>query len=256
MPAVIGILAALMERHRTGKGQMVDVSMHEGTMALMSFPFAKILGGESELRTELLGSVPCYRVYRTADDRHVTLSALEPKFWKEFCQAVERPDLLPRQFATGDASAIPELERIFAAHPLDHWVELGRRHDVCLEPVLRLDEALRHPSTRERGFLRWGRHPIEGEIPHLGQGFRLSNHPSPPIRTAPRLGDDEASVLGEVGYDGAALAELDRLGVTRPRSRLKRFTTRVLHAARWCVGDSMVRALLTRRPPNKLNLRD
>jgi crotonobetainyl-CoA:carnitine CoA-transferase CaiB-like acyl-CoA transferase len=130
--AVIEVLAALLERERTGRGARLVVSMTHASHELV----AHRVGGDPVPRL-LTGGVACYRIYATADDRWLTVAALEPKFWRRLCELVERPDLVDRQL---DAD-LPELAELFASRPLAEWLELLEGKDTCVGPVLTLQEA-------------------------------------------------------------------------------------------------------------------
>lgn len=154
--AAMLVLAALLERERTGRGRHLDVSMSEQLLPLLLTAYANAgaLGRSPQRDAELLtGGAPCYRAYRTADGHWITLSALEPKFWRAFCEAVGREDLARRPHLTGpDAAAIAaELADLFAARPRAEWERLLAHVDACAEPVLTLDEARRHPQWVARG---------------------------------------------------------------------------------------------------------
>ena len=130
--AVIEILAALLERARTGAGQRLVVSMTHGSHRLVSHRLA----GEPVPRL-LTGGAACYRIYETADGRYLTVAALEPKFWQRLCELLERPDLVDRAFEP----ELPELADVLRARPLAHWLQLLEHEDTCVGPVLSLEEA-------------------------------------------------------------------------------------------------------------------
>jgi crotonobetainyl-CoA:carnitine CoA-transferase CaiB-like acyl-CoA transferase len=132
--AVIEILAALLERARTGAGQRLSVSMTHGSHRLV----AHRLGGEPVPRL-LTGGAACYRIYETADAQYLTVAALEPKFWRRLCELIERPELLDRAFEP----ELPELADLFRTQPLAHWLQLLEHEDTCVGPVLSLAEAAR-----------------------------------------------------------------------------------------------------------------
>jgi alpha-methylacyl-CoA racemase len=137
--AVTEILAALLERSRTGRGRHVVVSMTHGSHRLASHR----LGGDPLPRL-LTGGLAAYGLYATADGRLLTLGALEPKFFRRLCELLGRPELAERQY---DAGAQGELQRVladaFAARPLDQWLALFEEEDVCVGPVATLEEAAR-----------------------------------------------------------------------------------------------------------------
>jgi crotonobetainyl-CoA:carnitine CoA-transferase CaiB-like acyl-CoA transferase len=135
--AVTQVLAALLERERTGRGARLTVSMTHGSHRLV----AHRLGGDP-LPRFLTGGLACYRIYETADGRHLTVGALEPKFFARICDLVGRPELASRQFDAGGQEALAaELAAIFATRPLAAWLELFDGEDVCAGPVATLDEA-------------------------------------------------------------------------------------------------------------------
>jgi crotonobetainyl-CoA:carnitine CoA-transferase CaiB-like acyl-CoA transferase len=130
--AVIEILAALIERERTGEGARIVVSMTHNAHGLA----AHRLTGEPVPRL-LTGGVACYRIYETADGRHLTVAALEPKFWRNLCDLVGRPDLVDRAFEP----ELPELAELFRSRTLADWRTTLEGKDTCVGPVLTLAEA-------------------------------------------------------------------------------------------------------------------
>jgi alpha-methylacyl-CoA racemase len=131
LTAVARVLAGLLERERTGRGGRSVVSMTHGSHALAQFAGA------------LTGSLACYRIYRCADGRFLTVGALESKFWQRLCELIERPDLVARQ---DDAHA--ELEQVFGDRALDDWLALFRDEDVAVGPVATLAQASREFGAR------------------------------------------------------------------------------------------------------------
>jgi alpha-methylacyl-CoA racemase len=198
MSAVIGILAALVGRGRTGEGQTLDISMHEAALYWVMLPAARELvdgGHDAEGELPTFGQHACYHVYRTKDEELVALGALEPKFWQAFCRATDRADLLPRQLTDpADQSAlIAEVRRIFGARTRAEWLSLFEKHDGCLSPVNRPSEALKDPHVVARGAVvstsagRAVRPPFLNQVPDL--------------RPAPTVGQDTEEVLHALGID-------------------------------------------------------
>ncbi len=134
--AVTEVLAALVGRARTGRGARVSVSMTHRSHQLIRHR----LGEEPGSRT-LTGALACYRVYPTADGRHLTLGALEPKFFARACELIGRPDLPERQFGDAQDDLAAELEAAFATRPLAEWLELFDGEDACVGPVATRAEA-------------------------------------------------------------------------------------------------------------------
>jgi alpha-methylacyl-CoA racemase len=130
--AVIEVLAALLERAHTGRGAHLVVSMTHGSHRFV----AHKLHGEPVPRL-LTGGAACYRIYETADGRYLTVAALEPKFWRNLCALLDRPDLIESAFAP----RLPELEELFRSRTQREWLELLEGKDTCVGPVLTLAEA-------------------------------------------------------------------------------------------------------------------
>jgi crotonobetainyl-CoA:carnitine CoA-transferase CaiB-like acyl-CoA transferase len=153
LTAVTRILAGLLERARSGRGSRIVVSMTHEAHELGNFA------------GPLTGQLPYYRIYETADGKFVTLAALEPHFWRRFCEVVERPDLLD------DRNGVHgELETLFRGRSYADWLELFDGEDVCVGPVVTLNEAA--PA--------FGRPPVTGGPP-------------------PRLGEHTEAWRGELG---------------------------------------------------------
>jgi len=213
--AAYAILAALREAERSGEGQLVDVSMADGALSWLSMAAASHLadghvpqrGAES-----LTGGFVCYRPYACADG-HVTMGALEPKFWAAFCHGVGREDLLDKAFEPPGSDAHREVEAVFAARSRAEWKAFADEHDCCLEPVLDLGEALDSDLVREREMV------LELDQPGAVEPVRLLSHPVKLSRTpgvpqgpGPALGEHTRAVLEDLGYGGEEIAELERAG--------------------------------------------
>ena len=134
--AVTQVLAALFARERTGSGARLVVSMTHRSHDLV----AHRLGGEPVPRM-LTGGLACYRIYETADGRHVTVGALESKFFRRLCELVSRPDLADRQYEADQDALAAELAVVFATRSLDAWLALLGHEDTCVGPVWTRAEA-------------------------------------------------------------------------------------------------------------------
>jgi crotonobetainyl-CoA:carnitine CoA-transferase CaiB-like acyl-CoA transferase len=133
--AVTKILAALLERERTGKGGHVVVSMVEGSHRLVSHRL------DETVPRLLTGDLASYRIYETADGRHLTVAALEPEFFRRLTELLGRPELAERQFDADQEALAAELAAIFAARPLAEWLAIVDGEDVCVGPVATIAEA-------------------------------------------------------------------------------------------------------------------
>jgi alpha-methylacyl-CoA racemase len=214
--AAFGILAALRERDRSGEGQFVDVSMADGSLAWMAMVAARYLcDGVVPERgdPELAGSLVCYRPYECADG-WVTLGALEPKFWQNWCRGVGREDLIEKQFERPGSETHAQVQEVFRARTRDEWQAFAGEHDCCLEPVLGLDEVLDSELVRSRDMVAELAQPgAERPVRLLGVPVKLSRTPGDPARApGPGLGEHTAEVLRDAGYDDEAIAQMTESG--------------------------------------------
>jgi alpha-methylacyl-CoA racemase len=132
--AAIEVLAALLDRERTGRGARLVISMTHGSHRFVSHR----VDGDTVPRL-LSGGVACYRIYETADERHLTVGALEPKFWRRLCELLERPEFVDRAFEP----ELPELAELFRTRSLRDWLDLLEHEETCVGPVATLAEAAR-----------------------------------------------------------------------------------------------------------------
>jgi crotonobetainyl-CoA:carnitine CoA-transferase CaiB-like acyl-CoA transferase len=214
--AAFGILAALRHRDATGAGQVVDVSMADGSLAWLGMVAARYFAeGVVPQRggLELAGSLVCYRPYQCADG-WVTLGALEPKFWQAWCRGVAREDLIPKQFERPGSEAHGEVQSIFMKRTRAEWEAFAGEHDCCLEPVLELDEALSSELVRAREMVVEHEQPGATEtIRLLGLPIKLSETPGDTAqRPGPALGEHTAELLEAAGYSAEEIAGLQEAG--------------------------------------------
>jgi alpha-methylacyl-CoA racemase len=208
--AAFGILAALRERDRSGEGQLVDVSMFDGSLSWLAMVAARYLAdGQAPRRgsLELAGGLVCYRPYECKDG-WVTLGALEPKFWQAWCRGVGREDLIDKQFEAPGSEAHAEVEELFRGRTRDQWTEFASQHDCCLEPVLDLGEALESELVRAREMVVRIDQPGTEGVSLLGVPVKLSRTPGAPAGPGPALGEHTREVLAGLGY---ADEEIDSL---------------------------------------------
>jgi crotonobetainyl-CoA:carnitine CoA-transferase CaiB-like acyl-CoA transferase len=216
--AAFAIGAALNHRHASGQGQFVDVSMTDGVVSwLIPHLAAYFATGRvpERARERLNGGWPCYGVYETADGGHVTLGALEPQFWANFCRLVGRDDLRPLQHVEGlDRDRVAaDLRELFRTRTRAEWVELLQQADVCAGPVLTLDEVVRDPQLVQRGLFTEVEHPKLGPVRQVAFPVQMSGTPARVTSPPPELGEHTDEVLRGLGYDGPSIAALRRDGV-------------------------------------------
>jgi alpha-methylacyl-CoA racemase len=208
--AAVGILTAVIERERSGEGQLVDVSMTDGALAWLAMVAARYFAEQKVPRRgeiELAGGIACYFPYETKDGGWVALGALEPKFWQNWCNGVGRPDLIEKQFEHPDSEAGAAIGAVFQERTRAEWAAFAGEHDCCLEPVLDLDEALASDLVRARGMVVELDQPGIGPIKQVGAPIKLSRTPADTSGAAPTLGADTDDVLREIGIDPRPLRE-------------------------------------------------
>jgi len=221
MMALSGILMALLEREKTGKGRRIDVSMTDGSLAMLALVAPPVLAGEMVAERGnmiLTGMFPCYEAYRCSDGEYVSVGPLEGWFWKELVDAVGRPDLAGGQYALGEEGerVKAELSKVFATRTRDEWVRAFEGKDVCLSPVLSVPEALSHANTIARKMVLAVESPLGGTEPQLGMPIKIDGVPENP-RRAPHLGEHDDEILAGLGYTEARIADLRAKGVVRKR---------------------------------------
>lgn len=204
-------LAALLSRHQTGLGQHVDVAMMDATMPLISLAYAEYdaLGvASARANHQLSGRLANYNIYATADNKHMALGALEPKFWNLFCEAVQQPAWKARILDEGAAQQQLKqaVEALFKSQPQSYWVALGEKYDCCLTPVLAIDELPANEQIKHRGLLNEG-----------GISTPMKFSGTPPVQQwpAPALGADTLSVLRAHGVTAAELQKLLANGLVK-----------------------------------------
>ncbi|MBM4323444.1 MAG: CoA transferase, partial [Deltaproteobacteria bacterium] len=171
--AVLAILSAVVHRQKIGEGQHLDVAMHDGVLSWLSIHAGQYLVDQKlpqRGEMHLSGRYACYHVYPTKDERHMSLGALEPKFWKNFCEAVGKKDLILKQFIEGEERVriIEEIKHLFMTKNQKEWTDFFKEVDACCEPVLTLDEVFQHPHVLHRKMLIEYEHPVEGKVQQVG----------------------------------------------------------------------------------------
>jgi alpha-methylacyl-CoA racemase len=175
MQMVIGILLALAARERTGRGQRVDVSMFDGSCAMMPVPVSMLAAGTVPVRGNdmLSGRYACYQVYAAAGGSYVAVGALEPKFWANLCRELGREDLIADQYGPDQQGKKAALAEEFAKATNEEWFARLGSKDCCVTPVRSVKDAFADypgapiPALSETPGRAEGRPPKLGE--HNGE---------------------------------------------------------------------------------------
>jgi crotonobetainyl-CoA:carnitine CoA-transferase CaiB-like acyl-CoA transferase len=207
--SLIGAMMAIEARHRTGRGQFVDVSMMDTVMSSMLPSFARYLASgvvPKPMGTLFDGIVP-YRNFVCAD-REITLAVASDKLWKSFCEAIDRTDLADdADYKTNPLRVKnrrvlePILEALFRSRPAHQWVELLARHGVPATVVRNLKEVIDDEQTAARNMTPTVQHPVAGPIRVIGVPVQLSETPGRIGGASPLLGADTAAILNSIQND-------------------------------------------------------
>lgn len=213
MLCALGIVLALFERSRSGKGQVVDAAMVDGAAHLSSFLFGFFHAGlwSKERGTNLLDTgAPFYDTYATSDGEFMAVGAIEPQFYARLLEGLGLDaDALPHQMDRSRWDEMRELfTKTFASKTRQEWSAVFDGTDACVAPILHLDEAPLHPANVARGVFVEG---IGGK-PMPGPAPRLSRTPGHGAASAPIPGADTDTVLGEIGFARERIEELRSMG--------------------------------------------
>jgi crotonobetainyl-CoA:carnitine CoA-transferase CaiB-like acyl-CoA transferase len=203
--AAMGILAAIIARGKTGRGQYVDISMTDGVVSLLTRVYSDYF--ESGVVPErgnhfISGAFPFYDVYETKDEKYVTIGSIEPWFYSNLCKALGRDDLI--QWQGAKESKKEEIRSIFQSifrnKTRDEWFEILSKADICGAKVLSLDEAVGDHQMKERRMFVELNHPEKGKIKQVGIAVKLSETPGSIRSFPPRRGEHTEEVLEKFGY--------------------------------------------------------
>ncbi len=214
MLCALGIVMALVEKSRSGKGQVVDAAMVDGAANLATFICGFRAGGlwSDERGTNMLDTgAPFYDTYETSDGEYMSVGAIEPQFYAALLQGLGLADEeLPHQHDRNHWESMRErFTRIFRSRSRDEWCAVFDGTDACVAPVLSLGEAAAHEHNRQRAAFVKG---IQGvDVPAAAP--RLSRTPGSAAAEAPLPGQHTDTVLEELGIGAADIAELRDTGV-------------------------------------------
>ena len=214
--AAMSILAALRGREASGKGQFVDVSMTHGVLAMISGLMGRFLcDGNVPTRGETWPI--CYSPYECKDG-WMTIGALEHKFWVNWCEGVERPDLIDQQFAPHGSEAHEAIKEEFRKRSRDEWERFAAEHECCVEPVLAVDEVASSSLLSERGSLiELDDAGADRPVRQVDFPVRFSGGYRAPRAPAPELGEHTEEILTAIGYSADQLASMTEAGAIAGR---------------------------------------
>jgi alpha-methylacyl-CoA racemase len=219
MHAAIGVLAALVARHQTGRGQYVDIAMLDGVMLLLAQALSTYFGNLKipERGTQPGdGGAPFYNIYETKDGRLITIASMEPWFYANLCRALNCEQFIGGQY---DRDKWPEMfehfARTFKTKTRDEWWDTLTRADICVGRMLTLNELDSDPQIRARNMIVEVETPAGETVKQVGISIKLSETPGSIRSLAPTLGQHTDAILADLGYTTQDVARWRAEGAIR-----------------------------------------
>lgn len=189
------IIAALLQKERTGKGTYIDLALADAAVTLMTnHVLIESATGKPNGIEKLHKQLVAYSLYETKDGRFISLGALEFKFWKNFCKAVGREDWIPAHLSASDETnpVYAEVKQLFLKRTFDQWTLFSQQVDCCMAPVLETGEIINHPYYKTRKLVqeRWGLNYVSTRY---NKGESLLENSTPP----PGHGEHTNELLGK-----------------------------------------------------------
>ena len=214
--SIIGILASVVCRNETGKGQYIDISMTDGAIAFNAMVGGACLVDNEEPGREgfFLNGGSLYDFYETKDEKHISFGGLEPQFFANFCRTIGRPDLIESGVAPQNLEEVKqEVRDIILTKTRDEWMDIFDNTDACVEPVLSLSEALNDSHTKKRNMvveldLPWG-----GKMRQLASPIKFSGTPQEYEKAGVPAGTHTKEILRELGYADGDIDEFEKEGL-------------------------------------------
>jgi crotonobetainyl-CoA:carnitine CoA-transferase CaiB-like acyl-CoA transferase len=224
--ATIGILAALVAREKTGKGQYLDINYVDGIIALLkdySAPYFQYGAIPKRGETMLSGGVPYINVYETKDGGFISIACFEPWLWENLCRAIGKEEFIPFHQEPEHLLRSPEgkewdkirsyLKQVFLTKSRDEWFHFLSQKDIPVGKVYSLDEVFSDPQVLHRNMVIEVDHPTVGKVKQIGIPIKLSDTPGKVRSPSPTLGEHHEEILVDLGYDKQTVDELRRKGI-------------------------------------------
>lgn len=216
--SALTILAALLGRERSGRGQHIDVAQTDVLTSLNILNLAECIAkekGQTARPHNLRGATLCYNTFRTLDGKYIALGALESKFWENFCNKVGREDLIENRLLPyeEERDSTEALKDLFASKTQKEWVDIFEDVDTCFSPILSPEETLRDAHLRERGMITTMDDPERGQTIQIGFPAKFSDGLNFKRSPAPSFGEHTAEVLADLGFSSSEVEMLKDQGV-------------------------------------------
>jgi crotonobetainyl-CoA:carnitine CoA-transferase CaiB-like acyl-CoA transferase len=209
----IAILGALRRRDRTAQGQFIDISMLDSVVSLLATQVSvhqALDTSPAQPQISLSGELACYALYETKDGKVITLAAIEPKFWKQFCELVERPELIDKQFSQDQELLKKHIRATFAQKTQKEWLKILK--DVCT-PLNSMEEVIKDPQLLHRNMILHLHHPTAGDILQIANPLITSFGPVTSKIPPPLFGEHTDSILKDLGYSDSEITDMRERGI-------------------------------------------
>ena len=214
---VIGILMALHARNACGRGQYIDISMTDGSFSLLALAvhFYEMTGFAIKRSDFMLSHrYACYSTYETADQRYISIAAVEYRFWQKLCDFFKVPEYGPLQYDDARREEIKDfMRRRFQEKSLSAWESVLEGLELCWAPVRTLDEALSSELFKARDMVVDLTYPDGRTRKAIGLPVKLSQTPGSIKTPPPGFGQDTAAILGQYGYTAEDIESFKAQGV-------------------------------------------
>jgi alpha-methylacyl-CoA racemase len=218
LATAMAILAAIVGRERTGKGQYIDVAQTDVLTSLNVRNIAEVLAkkkGRTARPVDLRGFSNCYNTYRTSDGKFIAFGPVEQKFWENFCKTVGKESWISDHLLLYEegSRATEELKTLFAGKTRKEWEAIFDEVESCVSPVLSPEETLEDKHLRERGMVASIDDPVRGETVQLGFPARFSDDLEFNRSPAPHFGEHTEEILTGLGHSEEEIETLKKEGV-------------------------------------------
>ncbi|MFX1322298.1 MAG: CaiB/BaiF CoA transferase family protein [Promethearchaeota archaeon] len=219
--STIGILGAIIERENNPNknGQYIDISMTDSVFSFMpmaaAYHFSKDLNDGIKTQNPIHGDFPYYSVYKTKDNKFVSVGVIEVKFWRDLCDGLGREDLKLKQTAQGEEKewVFKELQKEFLQKTQKEWIEIFKDLDACVMPIKSFADACEDPQIRARKMVIEMEHPKFGKIQNVSSPIKYSRTPLTIRNLAPKVGQNTKEILKSLNYNDDDISKFKRKGI-------------------------------------------
>lgn len=217
----IAILGAIIERGNNPEniGQHIDISMLDSVFSFIpmtaALHFSRDLNDGVKVDNILHGEYPFYTVYRTKDNKMLSVGAVEVKFWRDVCKGLGREDLIPNQMSKGNEKeeTFKEVQKEFLKKTQDEWMEIFKDLDACVMPVKNFAEACDDPQIIHRKMVAELKHPKFGKVQNINSPIKYSRTTLSIRSLAPKIGQHTIRILKDLNFSDEQIKEFKRKGV-------------------------------------------